>query len=131
MTTRAYLLLLEPGIRELSARNQTSPGPYRMEWKARFLRWLLEPPVRMRIPTSDPFQPAALADPARVIPDFTDLQDRLLEQLRLADGLALDRYLIQSPFSRNVRYNLYSAFVLIAVHERRHLWQAERFQTCL
>ncbi len=57
---------------------------------------------------------------------------RALERLGLGEaiqereGLALDQYLIASPFAKNMRYNLYSALVLIAVHERRHLWQAER-----
>ena len=61
-----------------------------------------------------------------MIPDFAALQQKLLEQIRLADGLALDQYLIPSPFAKSMRYNLYSAFVLIAVHERRHLWQADQ-----
>ncbi|MBZ5610287.1 MAG: DinB family protein [Acidobacteriia bacterium] len=126
LTARAYLPLIEPGIRELRERKQFSSSPYRMERKARFLAWLLEPPVHFRMPTSAPFQPVNLPDPARVIPDFAGLQDKLLEQLRLAGGLALDQYQIASPFAKNVRYNLYSAFVLIAVHERRHLWQADQ-----
>jgi hypothetical protein len=126
LTSRAYLLLMVPGIRELRDKNRRAAGPFRMEWKARFLAWLLEPPARMRMPTTAPFQPVSLPDPARVIPDFVGLQNQLLEQIRLAEGLALDQYLIASPFAKNMRYNLYSAFVLIAVHERRHLWQAER-----
>ncbi len=126
LTSRAYLPLIDPGIRELREKQQLSPGPYRLERKARFLAWLLKPPVRMRMPTSAPFVPVELRDPARVIPDFAALQDKLLEQLRLADGLALDQYLIPSPFAKSMRYNLYSAFMLIAVHERRHLWQADQ-----
>jgi len=126
LTSKAFLARIEPGVRELRETSQHSPGRYRLEWKARVLRWLLEPPARMRIPTPAAFQPVQLDNPARVIDDFVGLQDRLLEQIRLADGLALDRYLIASPFSENVKYNLYAAFVLIAVHERRHLWQAAR-----
>lgn len=125
LTTRAYLPLIEPGIRELRERKQLSSADYRMERKARFLAWILKPPVRLRIPTSAPFQPVQLPDPSRVIADFASLQEKLIQQLDLANGLALDQYLIHSPFSKNMRYNLYSAFVLIAVHERRHLWQAD------
>jgi hypothetical protein len=126
LTTRAYLPLLDAGIDDLRRNQQLSPGPYRIEWKAWLLRWLLEPPARLKMPTTPPFQPAALADPGRVIPDFVGLQAQLLERLGRGEGLALDKYLIVSPFAKNMRYNLYSAFVLIAVHERRHLWQAER-----
>jgi hypothetical protein len=31
-----------------------------------------------------------------------------------------------SPFDSRVRYNLFSAFRIIAAHQRRHLWQAEQ-----
>jgi hypothetical protein len=41
-------------------------------------------------------------------------------------GLNLGGAEIISPFAKNVRYSTYSAFVLIAAHNRRHLWQAER-----
>ena len=126
ITTRAYLPLLDAGLDGLRAKQQFAPGPFRMEWKARLFRWLLEPPARFKLRTPAPFQPVAIADPGRVLPDFVELQVQLLERLRRGDGLALDQYLIVSPFAKNVRYNLYSAFVLIAVHERRHLWQAER-----
>ncbi len=126
LTSRAYLPLIEPGLAELRDKKKFSTAPYRMERKARFLAWLLKPPPRFRMPTTAPFMPVNLSDPVRVIPGFIALQDKLLEQLRLADGLALDQYLIASPFSKNVRYNLYSAFALIAVHERRHLWQADQ-----
>jgi hypothetical protein len=43
-----------------------------------------------------------------------------------ANGLAIDRLRIASPFARQIRYSVYSAFRLIAVHQRRHLWQAEQ-----
>jgi hypothetical protein len=126
LTTRAYLPRIEPGLRELRSRNQLSRGPYRMELMPRFLNWLLEPPVRLKMPTSAPFQPAEIADPTRVVPDFVELQQRLLDLLRQSEGLAIDAFKIHSPFAESVRYNLYSAFVLTATHQRRHLWQAER-----
>lgn len=97
-----------------------------MEWKARLLRWLLEPPARLKMPTPERFQPVAIDDPGRVIPDFVGSQAQLLERLTRGEGLALDQYRIVSPFAKSVRYNLYSAFVMIAAHERRHLWQAEQ-----
>ena len=126
LTTRAYLPLLDGGIRDLRAKNQLSTGPYRMEWMPRFFAWLLEPPARMKMKTPQPFQPVAVGDGSRVIPDFVNLQKELQQRLEQADGLALGSFRIRSPFAQNVSYNLYSAFVLIAVHERRHLWQAER-----
>jgi hypothetical protein len=33
---------------------------------------------------------------------------------------------ITSPFNERVRYNVYSALTILAVHQHRHLWQAEQ-----
>ena len=30
------------------------------------------------------------------------------------------------PFDSRVKYNVYSAFLIVAAHQRRHLWQAEQ-----
>jgi hypothetical protein len=56
---------------------------------------------------------------------FDGYQRRLVELLAEANGLALSK-LKKSPFNANVRYSVYSAFRIIAAHERRHLWQAEQ-----
>jgi hypothetical protein len=56
-------------------------------------------------------------------------QEVLMESLHAADGVALDRATIISPFNRRLRYNLLSMFAILAAHERRHLWQAERAST--
>ncbi|MBI4893386.1 MAG: DinB family protein [Acidobacteria bacterium] len=123
LTTKAYLPKLEAAFSELQQSGLRSPGPFRMDWQARLLHWLLAPPARLRMPTSPPFFPAASED---TIPQFSELQQRLISLLEQHRGLALDRARISSPFAERVRYNLYSAFRLIAVHQRRHLWQAGR-----
>lgn len=37
-----------------------------------------------------------------------------------------DALKVPSPVSRHVRYNVHSAFLILAAHQRRHLWQARR-----
>jgi hypothetical protein len=49
-----------------------------------------------------------------------------MSMIRSADGLPLDRVKIVSPFGRRMKYNAYSALVIIARHEQRHIQQAER-----
>lgn len=126
LTTRAYLPKLEAAFEELRKGNLRSDGPYGTEPWARVFRWILEPPVRMRMPTPPPFEPVIPADPKRVTGDFQQLQRQLLELLEGGRGLAIDRVRLVSPFAARVKYNVHSAYMLIAVHQRRHLWQAER-----
>ena len=126
LTTDAYL----PAIREAldegrQRRVLQSRAGFRMGFAARMLAWWLEPPYRLKSRTPAAFVPS-VENPASALPDFLERQQQLSTLLAGADGLALDRLAISSPFARRMRYNVYAAFRLIAVHERRHLWQAEQ-----
>jgi hypothetical protein len=99
------------------------------------LGWLLakwlEPPYRMRSKTTAAFVPVWIEPMADVLERFDYLQGELLVRLDRAQGLPLERLRVVSPFNAKVKYNLYSAFRLIPVHQRRHLWQAEQVRALL
>jgi DinB superfamily len=124
MTNRAYLPRLSEAIRILREKNLVSHGSFRLDWNARLLKYWLEPPSRLRLPTRAAFQPASPQDPAAVLSAFQSIGQELEEELAGARALALDAERIRSPFAENMKYNVYSAFTLIAAHNRRHLWQA-------
>jgi hypothetical protein len=126
LATRAYLPKLQAAFAELRDKGLRSPGPYGMEIGARLLLWAMEPPVRFRFPTTAPFRPGIAIKAENVIGEFALLQERLVDLIEKARGLALDRARVVSPFSARMKYNAYAACVLIASHQRRHLWQAER-----
>jgi len=126
LTTDGYLPAIRQALEEGRSRHLLqSEGKFRMGISARILAWWLEPPYRLKSRTPAAFVPG-VEDPAAALPDFLHRQQQLLILLAQADGLALDRLRITSPFARQVRYNVYAAFCLIAAHERRHLWQAEQ-----
>lgn len=126
VTTRAYLPLLDGAIADARSNGILANGPFRMDLMGRLLRWSLEPPVRFRFKTGSAFQPVAAAEPQGILPEFVSLQQQLIERLFACDGLALDKIKIVSPFNARVTYNLLSCFAVLAAHERRHLWQAEK-----
>jgi len=41
-------------------------------------------------------------------------------------AIDLEKIKIRSPFAEKLKYSVYSAFRVLPVHQRRHLWQAER-----
>jgi DinB superfamily len=125
LSNRSYLPRIEEALRALRERKLTSGGPFRLDWSARLLKFWLEPPSRLRLPTGAPFKPINVQDAAAAFDDFESLNAQLEEQLASARGLDLSGAKIVSPFAQNVKYSVYSAFVLIAAHNRRHLWQAE------
>ena len=95
-----------------------------MSWNARLLVYWLEPPSRLRLPSTKPFLPEHNLEPTSVVAEFHSLLEQIATHLRSAHGLALDQIQIHSPFAEKMKYNLYSALVIIPAHNRRHLWQA-------
>jgi len=124
ITNRAYLPRIEEALREVEAKKTVTSVPMVMNFNAKLLRWWLEPPSRLKLPTSVAFQPPAVGSAGEVLQAFQELNAKMDEQLSHGRCLPLDRAMIASPFSESMKYNVYSAFVLIAAHNRRHLWQA-------
>jgi hypothetical protein len=120
-TTQLYLPILSSALQNAPAGN----GPYRMDWRGRLLKWVLEPPYRTRVKTLPSLEPG-VQDPAQVLPAFLGSQKELAGALARWRGRALGHVLITSPFNKHLRYNIYSLFNVVAAHQRHHIWQAQR-----
>lgn len=116
-----------PTLGEALARAKTSGrrGKPKMDLLGRVLAWFLEPPIRKKVRTSAPFVPKSTRAKADAFGEFAALQEKLIDLLREAREADLGTKIV-SPFDKRVRYNLLSAFRILAAHERRHLWQAEQ-----
>lgn len=133
LTGEAYLEVLDEAIEEGRRRGKHAEGPYRRSLVGRLLAWTLEPPPRLKVPAPEIIRPRTGApevgdrpDPDASLPRFLALRARLGRRLEAADGLDLGRIRLASPFFAFLRFDLGSAFRMVAAHERRHLWQAER-----
>lgn len=96
---------------------------YKMDLIGKLMVWSFKP-GRIKLKA-----PAAIAKPIEhgsteeALSEFERHQDEAISLIRGSAGLAIDRCKMRSPFA-NVRYSAYSAFEIIAAHNRRHLWQA-------
>ena len=127
LTSRAYMPILRDAIQNGRARGLTDgTGQNRLDVVGWMFVKMLEPPVkRMRVQTTTPFIPPSVDPRPNVVAEYDDLQRKLIAFLSEADGLALSKIKVASPFNAKFRYNMYSAYRMIASHQRRHLWQAE------
>ena len=125
LTTTAYLPLLDTALAQGGGGSDPTRR-YRRDFAGWLLSASLEPPVRFRMTTIPRFVPGGLTSREAVISDFVRLQGELERRLGRASGFDLNRLRIQSPFNELLSYNLYSAFRVLAAHERRHLWQADQ-----
>lgn len=131
-TGEAYLEVLDEAIEEGRGRGLRASGvsgDYRPSLVGRWLPGLLEPPPGLKIPAPRrirPRPPEPGGDDGHPIAAFLDLRQRLARRVGAADDLDIARIRVPSPFVPLLRFDLGSAFRVIAAHERRHLYQARR-----
>jgi hypothetical protein len=70
--------------------------------------------------------PSASDVDEKIIARFVAHQGRLAEAVHAAGHVDLKRIVVTSPVARFVTYSLLDACRIVAVHERRHIAQAER-----
>jgi len=96
----------------------------------RLYRWLLEPPVRQRLPSPKKFVPVPdEKEPQAVLEEFRRTHRELIAEIRRASEADIDRVTVSSPVSKHLRLNLYDAFRTLAAHGRRHIWQSGRIRS--
>lgn len=125
VSSEMFIPVLRQALDEARARGVTENVKLSMDWIGALLRWFLEPPVRSRVKTTAPLVPRAIRAKKEAFTEFSSLQAKLIDMLHEAKGLDL-RTKIVSPFDKRVKYNIFSAFRILAAHQRRHLWQAEQ-----
>ena len=57
---------------------------------------------------------------------FIKLQDEFIHSIKNVNEVNWGWCKIKSPASKFIKLKLGEAYLLLAVHERRHLWQAEQ-----
>jgi hypothetical protein len=126
LTTRAFLPLIDEALARGRASDRRSGGRYRRDLVGWLLGRSLEPPARYRMPTTAPFVPSSVGSRDAVVGEFVVLQEELIRRVEAGSGQDLNRLRVASAFNPRFKYNLFSCFSVLAAHERRHLWQAER-----
>lgn len=125
-TARFYLPYLDEGIADAIRRGLYAEGPFTCRRLGRLLVAVTDPPSRVRGKARPVLQPR---DPRRrqeVMPAFRAYQVQYIDRLRQANGLDLGRATVRTPVTKWLWMSLGSGFALMAAHERRHLWQANR-----
>ena len=124
LATRAML----PGIRqavEAAPQSASDKQNYKMDLAGRLLTWSLEPPALLKLKAPKLAQPLEAGDLESVLHEFERLHAELIQLLHASAGKGIDRQKMKSPFA-DMHYNAYSAFRIIAAHDRRHLLQARK-----
>lgn len=131
LTGRAYVPLMREALERARALRDRAPKRYRRDAIGWVLSVTTGPLPRIgslrfgRVRTAPTFVPERDLPRGRTLEEFDRLQAEQVEVARNSEGLPIDRVQITSPFDRRVRYNLYSALVILPRHQMRHIGQAE------
>ena len=126
LAAQAFVPRMSKTLGKLESAGKRTDRPVRADWIGRCYAWALEPPVHLKVKAPRPFVPPPGTPAGDALPVFVAEQERLLALVEQSAGLDLAALKVPSPISRHLRYNVYSAFCVLAAHERRHLWQARR-----
>jgi len=132
LTSRAFLPLLRDAIAEARLTGRAAKPRYRRDAIGWFMSMMMGPLRHVgkarvvRVKTLPPFVPKGNRSRTEILSDFVRNEAELISLIRSADGLPIDGVKIVSPFGGRVKYNVYSAFVILARHQERHLEQAEQ-----
>ncbi len=126
LTGRAYLPLLREALEEARRKGKGTAARYRRDPIGWLLWRTMGPPVRSRMRTPAAFVPSRGEGVEALVAEFDRLQEEQIALTEAADGLALQKVRVRSPFDPRVSYNLFSCLAILPRHQQRHLWQAER-----
>jgi hypothetical protein len=126
LASEALLPLLRAAVAAAGTRGPDRAPAYRRDPLGWLIGKVIAPSSPLKMRSASAFVPSADQSPEMALAEFDRLQDALVACVRAAEGLAIDRVAVVSPFHDCLHYNLYSAFTLVARHQHRHLVQAKR-----
>jgi hypothetical protein len=128
-TNATYLAALEPALAKLAARSPRRAGPLAPGRAGRLFLTQLEPPPRYRVPAPRRIRPLPRVDPAAAWEAFSKAQRAVIELTRATAGLAPASVRFRNPLAFGLPlFDLATGLLIVAAHERRHLFQLERLR---
>ena len=126
-----YLDAMRPVVRKSDSARCPRRGPISPSLFGRIFVGALEPPVKLKGPAPGMIQPDSTLDPERVVSAWKNTHQSIRELAISAAALDLNALEMTNPFVKQLNVNLGTAFLILAAHGRRHVWQAARVRDLL
>lgn len=122
----AYIPALQAAVRHVG-RNPV--GPYELIQPGWFGRWFInamEPPPRRKFKSPAKGRPGTHKSGDEVLSAFITSHNELRGLIHEAREVNLNRIRFKNPFVSVLRFTVGTGILIIAAHDRRHLWQARQ-----
>ena len=123
LTNRSYLQALQASV------SRARPGHTRLQpagWFSRYFLRKTEPPVSIKIKAPKKIAPAPAIPARTALQNFLDSDDTVRRFARETAALDLCGTRFKNPYVPGLNFTIATGLLIIAAHNRRHLWQAER-----
>ena len=119
-----YIVALQAAVRHP---DRNSVGPYEPIQPGWFGRWFInamEPPPRRKFKSPAKGRPGTAKSGDEVLGAFIASHNELRRLIHEAREVNLNRVRFKNPFVSVLRFTVGTGILIIAAHDRRHLWQA-------
>lgn len=126
VTNRLYIKEFQKQFDEKQIKTNCSKTEVKHRWLSKFIIKSVDPSNSKKVNTFSVFMPSTSNHSKKVIDDFSDLQNKLINIVRLAEDLNLNEYIMSSPAVKIIKENFSDVLEIIRLHDRRHFNQAEK-----
>ncbi len=126
LTSNSFLPTFAQAREKAVRESLHSSAPYSLDFVGSIFVKILEPPVRFGAPAPPQFLPATPTSAKAALEAFLDSQNQVVKELDQSEGISMVNVKVTSPANSLIKYNLYSAYRILAAHQRRHLAQAAK-----
>ena len=127
VTTRAWELIFADAISRGRQKYKVGSSPrYTPTLVGGWLMRNAGPEVKRKFRAPSVFRPTESSNIQDALQSFLNSQERFLNFVSDSKGLDYNKTRVRSPVTPLMRYSLADAFVVVVVHNQRHLAQARR-----
>lgn len=125
-TNTFYTEAMRCAVRKTPPVKRTRLGPIRPGWLERQFIKSMDAPARKKFSAPKKVIPAEFRTGAEVLAAFCVSHQQMRSLIAECGDVDLNRVRFKSPFFWVARFTVGTGFLLMAAHERRHLWQAKQ-----
>ena len=123
-----YTAALRSAVQGVDPKNVPRRGPIQPGWLARYFIRSLEPPPRLKLRAPAKIIPASHRSGEEALNAFIRSHDQIRSFADESTEVDLNRIRFKNPFVKLLRFTTGAGLMIMAAHDRRHLWQAKQVQ---
>jgi len=121
-----YAAALRQAVEQTQEAKKLPPRPIQPRWFSRIVIRVVEPPPKPRFRSPEKAVPLSWIAGRDALDVFLRSQEDVRAVIRAGAEFDLNRIRFRIPFFRLLSFTVGTGLLIVAAHNRRHLWQAQR-----